>query len=123
MSSAKLVKECRERLKEIMQIFNVTQAEICRRTGISEAAMSQYISGVRLPKQDKLAKISKAFNISPAWLMGYDVDLYSGAASTKELSLSKDEIEIVLNLRKADDQTREMVKRVLAYTDIPRGKQ
>ena len=37
--------------------------------------ISQYISGAYEPKQDRIYLISKALNVSEAWLMGLDVPM------------------------------------------------
>lgn len=64
-----------ERLKSLLSERNLRQIDLVERTGIGKSAISQYISGKVVPKQDKLYLLSKAFNISPAWLMGYDVPM------------------------------------------------
>lgn len=64
-----------ERLKEIISIRNVKQAEIVEHTGINKGALSSYISGRYLPKQDNIYKLAKFFNVNPAWLMGLDVSM------------------------------------------------
>ena len=67
--------KCSERIKEAMQKRNIKQVDICQLTGIPKSAMSQYINGKFEPKQDRVYKISKALNVSEAWLMGYDVPM------------------------------------------------
>lgn len=62
-----------ERLSEAMQIKGITQAELCKRTGIGKSAMSQYISGKFNPKQTRTYLIANALNVSIPWLMGADV--------------------------------------------------
>ena len=42
---------------------------------MSSASLSQYVTGVRIPKSDRIYILSKALNVSPAWLMGYDVPM------------------------------------------------
>lgn len=64
-----------QRLKKALEELNVTQTELCKRTDIPKSAMSQYVSGNFQPKQDRLYKIADSLNISPAWLMGYDVPM------------------------------------------------
>jgi transcriptional regulator with XRE-family HTH domain len=71
------VAECRERLVELLKINGLTKAEFCRKTGIDNSAMTRYINGERVPRQDKVAAIAEAFNVDPAWLMGYDVPMYN----------------------------------------------
>ena len=66
---------CSERLSQALSIKNITQTELCKKTGIPKSAMSQYIKGNFEPKQDRIYLIAKALNISEAWLMGYDVPM------------------------------------------------
>lgn len=66
---------CSERLSQALSIKNITQTELCKKTGIPKSAMSQYIKGNFEPKQDRIYLIAKALNISEAWLMGYDVPI------------------------------------------------
>ncbi len=60
-----------ERIKELMEYYGLTQAELCRETGITKTALSNYLNNSRTPRMDQLAKIVEIFNINPAWLMGY----------------------------------------------------
>lgn len=64
-----------ERLKELMQIYNIKQADIVEKTGLPKSAISMYLSGQRIPRQDKLTIIAEAYNVSETWLMGYDVPM------------------------------------------------
>ena len=64
-----------ERLREIMSIRNMKQVEIIERTGISKGALSSYISGHYVRKQDNIYKLAEALNVNPAWLMGLDVPM------------------------------------------------
>ena len=68
-------RSCSERLSQALSIKNITQTELCKKTGIPKSAMSQYIKGNFEPKQDRIYLIAKALNISEAWLMGYDVPI------------------------------------------------
>lgn len=61
-----------ERLKQAMQLKNMTQSELCEKTGIPKSAMSQYVSGAFTPKQERTYLIAKALNVNESWLLGYD---------------------------------------------------
>ena len=67
--------ECKQRLQYILDYYKITRAEFCRRTGIDNSAMTRYLNGDRVPRQDKVSAIADAFGIDPAWLMGYDVPM------------------------------------------------
>lgn len=61
-----------QRLKQAIAIRNISQTELCSRTGIPKSAMSQYLSGAFKPKQKRTYLLAKALNVNEAWLMGYE---------------------------------------------------
>jgi len=52
-----------EKLRYLMKETNVTQAQLCRMTGIGKASMSQYLSGRCEPQKDRQRDIAKALGI------------------------------------------------------------
>lgn len=52
--------------------------------------MSMYFSGKRLPKQSAIDKISRAYRINPAWVMGYDVPMPLPAPSQQKIDAELD---------------------------------
>lgn len=58
------------RMRQAMNEKNVTAAELVRMTGIGKSAISSYLSGRYLPKQNNTFYIARALEVSPAWLMG-----------------------------------------------------
>lgn len=66
--------KCGDRIKQRMGELGLNQADLCRKTGISKSTMSQYISGLYLPTQDKLYLLGKALHVSEAWLLGYEIE-------------------------------------------------
>ena len=54
--------------------------------------MSEYLTGKYEPKQDKIALIARALNVSPAWLMGFDDTL-----SAKEEREIESDLEDMMN--------------------------
>lgn len=69
------------RLNQALQQKQMTQSELCEKTGISRSTMSQYCSGSFRPRDGKLRRIAKALGVKEAWLMGYDSE------EAQELSL------------------------------------
>ena len=64
-----------ERLKEIMHIRQLKQADLARATGLAKGGISNYITGRYEPKSDVISKLAKALNCSEMWLWGYDVPM------------------------------------------------
>ena len=69
------ISNSQKRIRELMDMYGLSQTELCNRTGIQKSALSNYLSGTREPRQDQLSLIADPFGINPAWLMGYDVPM------------------------------------------------
>lgn len=69
------MKTTSERIKEGMELRGLKQSDLVEKTGISKGALSSYISGRYIPKQNNIYLISKALNVSESWLMGNDVPI------------------------------------------------
>lgn len=105
----------KDRLNEAMFIRDIKPVELHRRTGISESTISQYRSGYAEPKSKRLDAIASALNVSPAWLMGLDVemDFYQrhNAKLVKPPGNKKSDIQIAYE--SADDKTQRAVRILL----------
>ncbi|MCI6357834.1 MAG: helix-turn-helix domain-containing protein [Erysipelotrichaceae bacterium] len=64
------MKEFKERVKSLMERDNISQKELAKLSGISEASVSRYLSGDLRPRMDILANIAKVFNVSTSYLVG-----------------------------------------------------
>lgn len=73
--SAKVVEPCSVRLKKALATRNMRQSDLCEKTSIPKSAISHYLSGSFVPKQDRAFIIAQALDVNPAWLMGYDVPM------------------------------------------------
>lgn len=67
--------KCSARLAKALAIRGMKQSELCEKTRIPKSAISQYLSGLFEPKQDRLYIIAQALNVDPVWLMGFDVPM------------------------------------------------
>lgn len=70
------------------------------RVGINKASVSQYVNGKNAPTNLTATKIALAFNVAPAWVMGFDVppvDVLNEITEKLE-RLSPRELELVNNL-------------------------
>ena len=75
-----------ERITEGMALRGLKQVDLVERTGISKGALSSYISGRYIPKQNNTFLIAKALDVNEAWLMGADVPMerVSGKTESKQ---------------------------------------
>lgn len=74
--------ETSDRLNQLMAERNWKQVDIINNSKkfqeklgvqLGKSALSQYVNGVQAPDQKKLALLALTFDVSEAWLMGYDV--------------------------------------------------
>ena len=68
-----LTDELKNRLKLAMAKMNMRPIELSELTHIPKSSISQYMSGYSKPNSERVYLISKALNVSEAWLMGFDV--------------------------------------------------
>lgn len=73
--------DSKHRLQELIDFLGITPTEFCNRCGLGKSALSNYLNGDRVPRQDKIALIADAFKVDPAWLMGYKTPMMRQTAS------------------------------------------
>ena len=118
-----------DRLNEALELRDVKPAELHRRTGISEATISQYRSGYAEPKKKKLQAIAEALTVDPAFLMGLDVPPTVNYPSAKlakdqrqaelrsELEQALKHHDIAQAYAEADEKTQKMVRMLLGLEE------
>ena len=86
-----------DRLRELMAERNWKQVDIINHSKqyqeklgvkLGKSALSQYVNGVQAPDQKKLALLALVFDVSEAWLMGYDVPRERESVVEKEYTTS-----------------------------------
>ena len=116
-----------DRLKEIMRIRQLKQADLARATGLAKGGISNYITGRYEPKSDVINKLAKALNCSEMWLWGYDVPMERQerkVASPEELKLSEGEKMWLELYNRVSDDTRDLlIKMMDSFDRIPEDKQ
>lgn len=87
------------RLKKAMSIRNVSQADLVEKTKISKGALSSYISGRYIPKQNNILLLAEALDVSENWLNGADVPMEASLINIirKRLDETKITMEEVSN--------------------------
>ena len=86
-------------IKEILGQKGISQKELSASAGVTEAAMSHYIKGDRVPRGANLLNIAKALGTTTNVLLG----------ETETDDISYEEINTLV-ARKAKDFTKEQIK-------------
>ena len=107
-----------------MEAKGITQAELCKRTGITKSALSQYLSGSFKPKQKRTYLLAKALNVSEAWLMGMesaDMERHE-QQSAPDFPLTNHEKEVIVAYRQ-QPSLQIAVDRTLGVTPLEDKKE
>lgn len=113
----------KDRLRRAMSVRGMKSVELCERSGVPKSAVSYYLAGKSKPKADRLYIISKALDVSEAWLMGYDVPMDRAEKQKKvdqlaelidQLRSDPDFFEAVSFLSKLSPEQFESVKLLMA---------
>ena len=65
----------KERLNEAMQLRGLSAAELASKSGLQKSSVSRYLSGENVPRSLAIGKLAAALDVSPAWLLGYDLTM------------------------------------------------
>lgn len=98
-----------DRLKKALSLRNMKQIELSEKTGIGKSAISQYMAGKVVPKQDKVYLIAHALDVSEGWLMGYDVPMNHNTYARNDLALPKLNKKDNKNIEKLVDNMKEQL--------------
>ena len=88
--------EFRDRLEIALKARGISAAELSKKTGIGEGAISQYRAGRYKASQRNLETIASALYVRIPWLMGLDVPM---EAASESVSFSEFEKQLVLAYR------------------------
>ncbi len=97
------------RLKEL----KLKQADLCRNTNISSNAISQYVTGKRVPDTGALFKIATALSVSMEWLLsGENITTNVNTTSVSKMlcdaiPLNESEADLIAMYRFLDDSQKE----------------
>ena len=64
-----------KRLIVAMARKGIIAQELADRTGVHKSSISQYVNGSHAPSNINAGKMAEVLEVSPVWLMGYDVPM------------------------------------------------
>lgn len=97
--------EFKDRLRFAMDKNHFKAVDLCRLTETPKSTMSQYLSGKREAKADKIFVLAKALDVSEAWLLGYDVPM-----ERTELQKKNDRLVQLVGRMRKDEEFTEVVE-------------
>ena len=65
----------KDRLNEAMRLRGLNITELAALTGLNKSTVSRYLSGAVIPRSAQIGKMAQVLDVSPAWVLGYDVSM------------------------------------------------
>ena len=113
MTSTEYGKILSKNLKRIAYENQKTQADIARDLGLKQVTVSSWMNGTRVPRMDKIDLLCHYFNCKRSDLMEEHPD-----GSEVDFVVSDQERNFIIEFRKADDLTKQMMLRLLKIEDV-----
>lgn len=80
----------KDRLNEALKAREMTPQQLADKSGLYFTSIYRYLNGERIPKTDSIEKMATALNVSPSWLLGYDVPM------SPDIVLETDELTLLI---------------------------
>lgn len=122
-----------ERLKQLLRDRNLRQVDAlaliepwARKYNVPffKQNLSLYLKGTVEPNQDKLILLAKAFNVSEAWLMGFDVPMERQnptAEIVPDYVVKNGDQELLVEVEQLDPAQKDLLRQYLEL--LKRSKQ
>lgn len=63
----------KDRIIEALKMREMTASDLAKKSGIAKSSISRYLTGENIPRSTAIEKIATALNVSPTWILGYNV--------------------------------------------------
>ena len=102
----KIEKQSRERIIRLIQDYcDGSQQRFVEKTGINKGSVSQYVNGSNVPSSLRAMKIADIFNVSPAWVMGFDVPMERSVAEEK----AEQDVKLIRKFAKLNQRDKDLI--------------
>ena len=81
------------RLSSLYKHSGKTQKEVCDASGVTTSTLSRLLSGPNVPDTITLVRLSKYFNVSIDWLLGFDEINHNMSEQANRLANYYDKID------------------------------
>lgn len=65
----------KDRLTEAMRVRGLNLSELAELSGLNKSSVSRYLTGKMIPRTAAIGKLAKVLDVSPTWILGYDVNM------------------------------------------------
>lgn len=106
------------KLREAIAQNNLTVVELSKRSNVSMASISQYLSGRCAPNNITAMKLANVLKVSPLELMGFDLSNYQKIDIDDELTQ-----QIIKELQELSEQDRKHILNYIKFYKSSKGSE
>ncbi|NFO86502.1 helix-turn-helix domain-containing protein [Clostridium botulinum] len=121
MNEEKRMEDIINRIKNRRNKLMLSYQDLANKTGLSKSTLQRYETGsIKNIPLDKLEILANALNVTPMWIIGYDmVESTNSLDNSNPINLSKEETTLLENYNKLNNLgKKEANKRVAELTEI-----
>lgn len=108
--------DIKERIKQGLEIREITQTQLAARANIDKGQLSSYISGKYKPRQNNIDALAAELNVNEAWLMGFDVPMERVSNNVETDQLVSKSVECKEILEICEQLSTHNQRKVLTYS-------
>lgn len=103
-----------EKIKRLRKERGMTQEELGAAVGVQKAAINKYETGIVINlKRDMIAKLARALDVNPVWLLDENEEWPPMPSTSSFLSNALEEARLVNAWKAAEEWQREAVRKLL----------
>ena len=76
----------KDRLREALELRQMTAAELSRKSGVDKGSISNYLKGKFIPKHSSIFEMARALDVSPSYLLGFAVTIEGKAVADLDVT-------------------------------------
>lgn len=65
----------KDRLNQALALRGMSASDLAKKSGLAKSSVSRYLSGENIPRSIAIGKMSTALDVSPAWILGYNLTM------------------------------------------------
>ena len=107
-----------KRVRELRIKRNMSQQELGNAIGVTKVSICGYENGIRIPNLEKLCKLADSLETTTDYLLGREVPVVSEDGSEYIGAVSKDDIDIINEIRHYPNLYAKLIKDVKRYVSL-----
>ena len=107
-----------KRIKDMSFEKGMSQQELCDKIGVTKVSICGYENGTRTPSLETFCILADIFETTTDYLLGREVPVISEEGTEYIGSISKDDIEIINEIRHYPNLYAKLIKDVKRYVSL-----